>query len=201
MENTKDIEMKQLKVLSEITNCREKISALYFLYNSSILESEQQREEITGYFEQLIDLKDELNDLHNKIYDFKKSERVSAFNKNKTRINKLNQDATTAQFNFEDLSKKYRIALKDCNVLKKQYKEEFNKLVLEFNALNKQNPNDTIKSGFKVQYKHIVAIFEKIEAMVSDYNVKRNQLEQDTLKFVELFNIFSGILTKIKAVA
>ena len=92
--------------------------------------------------------------------------------------------------------------LKDnLEALKKEYKEEFNKLVTEINALNKQNPNETIKSGFKVQYKHIVQILEKIEAMVCDYNVKKNQMEQDAQKFVELFNIFSGILTKIKAVA
>lgn len=201
MSSTKDIEIKQLKVLSEMTNCREKISALYFLYNSSIIEAEQNREELGGYFEQLIDLKDELNNLHNKIYEFKKSERLSAFNKNKSRINKLNADAESAQYNFEDLCKKYKVALKDCNSLKKEYKEEFNKLIVEFNALNKQNPDDTIKSGFKVQYKHIVQILEKIEAMVSDYNVKKNQMEQDAQKFVELFSIFSGILTKIKAVA
>ena len=49
MSGTKDIEIKQLKVLSEMTNCREKISALYFLYNSSILDAEQKREEMVEF--------------------------------------------------------------------------------------------------------------------------------------------------------
>ena len=64
-----------------------------------------------------------------------------------------------------------------------------------------ENTDASIIKGYKQQVKIIKAILEKIEFLIADYNVKRNKVESDNAKFVELYNSVSSMLTQIQSIA
>ena len=83
---------RQLEIIKELNNNRSKLSALYSLYNSSLLVAETSRAELSSYYEQMIDFKNELNSLTNLIASVKKAERVDAYNKNKSKIKRIDSE-------------------------------------------------------------------------------------------------------------
>ena len=44
-----------------------------------------------------------------------------------------------------------------------------------------------VVKGYKQQVRIIKAILEKIELLISDYNVKRNKIEKDNNRFADLY--------------
>ena len=83
------MENRQLEIIKELNDNRSKLSALYSLYNSSLLVAEESRAELSGYYEQMIDFKNDLNALTSMIASVKKTDRAAVYNKNKTRIKNI----------------------------------------------------------------------------------------------------------------
>jgi hypothetical protein len=190
-----------LEIIKELNDNRSKLSALYSLYNSSVLVAENSRLELSNYYEQMIDLKNDINTLSNMIAGAKKAERVSVLNKNKSKIKHLDSEMNLVHGYFTDSCKKYRIALKECGSLKSEYKHVVSELCKEFKSLVDENTDVTIIKGYKQQVKVIKAILEKIDALVEDYNVKKNKVEDDNAKFVALFESANELISQMKTTA
>lgn len=192
---------KLLEIIKQLNDNRNKLSALFSLYNSSLLVAEDSRANLTNYFEQLIDHKNDLSTITKDISSASKAERASIYNKNKSKINKLNSEVEEVNLNFADSCKKYRVALQDCGSLKTEYKHEVSNLCKDFKANVDENTPAIVIKGYKQQVKIIKAILDKIEMLVSDYNVKKNQLEQDNARFNELYVNVSTLIDQLKKIA
>ena len=190
-----------LEIIKELNDNRSKLSALFSLYNSSLLVAENERTELSNYYEQMIDLKNDLNSISTMIGSVKKTERLATYNKNKMKIKHLDSEANLVNNYFKDSCKKYRIALHECGSLKTEYKHTVSELCKEFKSLVDENTDAIIIKGYKQQVKIIKTILEKIEFLISDYNVKKNKVEDDNVKFTELYNSVNSLLTQLKGIA
>lgn len=195
------MENKLLNIIRELNDNRSKLSALFSLYNSSLVVAETNRAELMNYYEQMIDLKNDVNSLSIMISNVKKAERVSLYNKNKMKIKSLGNEINLVNNSFQDGCKKYKIALKECGSLKSEYKHTISELCKEFKALVTEDTDVSILKGYKQQVKIIKAILEKIEVLIADYNVKRNKIEDDSVKFTELYSSVSSLITQLQGIA
>ena len=195
------MENKLLEIIRQLNDNRSKLSALYSLYNSSLLVAETNRAELSNYYEQMIDLKNDVNSLSVMISGMKKPERATAYNKNKSKIKHLGSEINLVNNYFNDECKKFKIALKECGTLKSEYKHTVSELCKEFKSLVNEDTDASIIKGYKQQVKIIKAILEKIEFLISDYNVKKNKVEEDNLKFGALYNSVNSLLTQIQSIA
>lgn len=190
-----------LEIIKGLNDNRNKLSALFSLYNSSLLLAEENRVNIGNYFEQMIDLKNDITTISNEIYALKKSERKDAFAKNKMRIKKMSADVNQVNMDFQDSCEKYKIALEECGNLKSEYKHEVSRLCKEFKEVAGDDIEPIVVKGYKQQVRIIKAILEKIEFLISDYNVKRNKVEQDDIRFADLHYNVSELLNRLQEIA
>lgn len=190
---------KLLDIIKELNDNRSKLSALYSLYNNSLIVAEESRQSLTNYYEQMIDMKNDLCMITNSISAAKKNERSELFNRNSAKIKKINTDVKAINDDFILDSQKYKIALKDCGSLKSEYKHRVSELCKEFKASVDDSTEPIIIKGFKQQVKIIKAILDKIELLISDYNVKKNKVENDNEKFVELYNSVNSLISKLQS--
>ena len=195
------MENKLLEIIRQLNDNRSKLSALYSLYNSSLLVAETNRAELSNYYEQMIDLKNDVNSLSVMISGMKKGERASAYNKNKSKIKHLGSEINLVNNYFNDECKKFKIALKECGNLKREYKHTVSELCKEFKTLVNEDTDTSIIKGYKQQVKVIKAILEKIEFLIADYNVKKNKVENDNAKFGQLYASVNSLLTQIQSIA
>ena len=195
------MENKLLEIIRQLNDNRSKLSALYSLYNSSLLVAETNRAELSNYYEQMIDLKNDVNSLSVMISGMKKGERASAYNKNKSKIKHLGSEINLVNNYFNDECKKFKIALKECGNLKSEYKHTVSELCKEFKTLVNEDTDTSIIKGYKQQVKVIKAILEKIEFLIADYNVKKNKVENDNAKFGQLYASVNSLLTQIQSIA
>ena len=196
------MENKLFDIIKQLNDNRSKLSALFSLYNSSMLVAETNRLELSNYYEQMIDLKNDVSSLSNMINNLKKkSERASAYTKNKSKIKTLSNEINIVNSSFNDNCNKFKIALKECGTLKSEYKHTVSELCKEFKSLVSEDTDASIIKGYKQQVKVIKAILEKIEFLISDYNVKKNKVEDDNVKFGQLYASVNSLLTQIQSIA
>ncbi len=195
------MESRLLNIIRQLNDNRSKLSALFSLYNSSLLVAEESRVELTNYYEQMIDLKNDVNTLSQTISKVSKGERADLYNKNKFKIKNLNNEINLVNNYFNDGCKKYRIALQECGGLKSEYKHTVSELCKEFKSLVDENTDASIIKGYKQQVKIIKVILEKIELLIADYNVKKNKVESDNAKFSELYASVNSLLTQLQSIA
>ncbi len=192
---------KQLEIIKALNDNRNKLSALFSLYNSLLLTSEDNRAMLGTYYEQMVDYKNDLSAISKTIAETKKSERAGVVLKNKSKINRLHTEVEDVCSNFSVSCQKYRVALKECGSLKTEYKHEISELCKEFKStLDEETPAIVIK-GYKQQVKIIKAILDRIELMISDYNVKKNKVEEDCTRFNELATSVNELITQLKSIA
>lgn len=195
------MENKLFDIIRQLNDNRSKLSALFSLYNSSLLVAEQNRVELSNYYEQMIDLKNDVNSLSVMISGMKKSERSTAYNKHKSKIKHLGSEINLVNNYFNDECKKFKIALKECGTLKSEYKHTVSELCKEFKSLVNEDTDTSIIKGYKQQVKVIKAILEKIEFLIADYNVKKNKVEDDNAKFGQLYESVNSLLTQLQSIA
>ncbi len=199
MENNNSLD----DIIKQLNDQRSKLSALYSLYNSSILTAEENRQTLSEMFDQLIDMKNDANLISSEIANTKRDERSQIITKNKSKITKLNKDVVALEKDFKDLCKKYRHALQDCGSLKAEYKHDISELCKQFKAEVEtiHNVDAVVIKGYKQQVKIIKAILDKIELIISDYNVKKNKVDSDSDKFDQLYESVSSLLTRLEQTA
>lgn len=190
---------KLLDIIKELNDNRSKLSALYSLYNNSLIVAEENRQSLSSYYEQMIDIKNDLCMITNAISSAKKSERETVFNRHSAKIKKINTDVKSINDDFAVDTNKYRIALKDCGSLKTEYKQRISELCKEFKANVTDDLDPIIIKGYKQQVKIIKAILDKIEYLISDYNVKKNKVEDDNAKFTALYESVSSLISKLQS--
>ena len=191
-----------LEIGKELTDCRSKIGALYNLINVTLLDAEQDRTELSSNYEKMIDYKDNVNTILTDVSAVKKSERLQVITKNKGTLKKIHKEANEVNQSFVALLAKYKKVLKESLPLKAEYVEEAKKLSAEIKALLSQGAlDDVFKKGFSQQIKMINAYKENIEKLVSDYNVKRNQLDKDNEKFNALYNSVNDAISSLQVSA
>lgn len=195
------MENKLLDIIRELNDNRSKLSALFSLYNSSLVVAETNRTELMNYYEQMMDLKNDVNSLSIMISNVKKGERAAVYNKNKAKIKNIGNEINFVNNSFQDGCKKYKIALKECGGLKSEYKHTVSELCKEFKSLVTEETDTSIIKGYKQQVKVIKAILEKIEVLIADYNVKKNKVEDDSAKFAELYASVNSLLTQLQSIA
>jgi len=193
---------RYLEIGKELTNCRSKIGALYNLINVTLLDAEQDRTELSSNYEKMIDYKDNVNTILTDVSAVKKSERPQVITKNKSALKKIHKEAKEVNESFISLLTKYKKVLKESLPLKAEYIEEAKKLSAEIKILVSNGElDDTFKKGFSQQIKMINAYKENIEKLVSDYNVKRNQLENDNQKFNALYTSVNDAISSLQVSA
>ena len=189
------------QILKELNDNRSKLSALFSLYNASLIAAEENRTSLMSYIEQMVDFKSDLNELTSQISAFKKADRETAIKRNKSKIVQMGKDARDANNGFSENCNQYKIALQECGSLKTEYKHEVSELCKEFKSIVAENPGTpalTIK-GYKQQVKIIRAILDRIEALIADYNIKKNKVELDSERFNQLYESVNSLITQLKS--
>ena len=192
---------KLLQTIKELNNLRNKLSALFSLYNASLLQAEENRMNLGGFYEQMVDYKNDLNLITKQIGLVAKAQRTLEYNKNISKINSINDGIDSVSNNFQSACKSYRVALKDCGSLKTEYKQEFSELIKEFKASKNESTQAAIIKGYNQQVHIIKTIFNRIELLIADYNQKRNKVEEDSERFVALKNSVNVILNSLEQIA
>lgn len=187
-----------LDIIKELNDNRSKLSALFSLYNNSLIMAEESRQSLSAHYEQMMDLKNDLCMITNTISAAKKSERSELFNRNSAKIKKINLDVKSLKDEFSQDSDKYKIALKDCGSLKTEYKQRVSELCKEFKSIANEETDAILIKGYRQQVKIIKAILERIELLISDYHVKKNKVEDDTAKFSALYDSVNTLMSKIQ---
>ena len=191
-----------LEINKSMTDCTSKMRALYNLINVTLLDAEQDRIELSSNYEKMIDYKNDVNTILTDVSVAKKSERPQVITKNKSKIKTIENEAKIVNDNFADLFSKFKIILQESLPLKSQYLKEAKDLCSEFNAiLNASEVEEFYKKGFSQQLKMIKLINAKIEELISDYNIKRNQLENNNAQFYALYISVVNAIAKLRASA
>lgn len=184
------------EILKKLNDNREKLTALYSLYNSSILTAETDRQSIGEYYDKMIDLKSDIAQLKILIEKLSKKEREDAITKNRNKIKTFNADTKQVNDAFNTSYKNYSLALKDCGNLKSEYKSEVVGLCKEFKALKDAGNVDSISiKGYTQQVRIIKVILDRIETLIADYNVKKNKMEQDSADFANMYNSVNSMIS------
>ena len=189
------------EIIIKLNDNRSKLSALFSLYNSSLLDAEEGRAILSEYYEQMIDFKNDLNTLSTLIGNTKKSERSELISKNKSKMKTIHNEIGNVTNGFNSTCKKYRLALSDCGSLKTEYKHEVSELCKRFKSMVDENTPAIVIKGYKQQVRIIKAIFEKIEALISDYNVKKNKVEEDSERFNSLVETVNSMVEQLSRIA
>ena len=189
------------EIIIKLNDNRSKLSALFSLYNSSLLDAEEGRAILSEYYEQMIDFKNDLNTLSTLIGNTKKSERSELISKNKSKMKTIHNEIGNVTNGFNSTCKKYRLALSDCGSLKTEYKHEVSELCKRFKSMVDENTPAIVIKGYKQQVRIIKAIFEKIEALISDYNVKKNKVEEDSEMFNSLVETVNSMIEQLSKIA
>lgn len=189
------------EIIIKLNDNRSKLSALFSLYNSSLLDAEEGRAVLSEYYEQMIDFKNDLNTLSTLIGNTKKSERSELISKNKSKMKTIHNEIGNVTNGFNSTCKKYRLALSDCGSLKTEYKHEVSELCKRFKSMVDENTPAIVIKGYKQQVRIIKAIFEKIEALISDYNVKKNKVEEDSERFNSLVETVNSMMEQLSKIA
>jgi len=177
-----------LEINKSMTDCTSKMRALYNLINITLLDAEQDRTELSFNYEKMIDYKNDVNSILTDVSSMKKTERTQAITKNKNKLKTIENEANQVNENFLSLFSKFKIILQECLPLKTQYLKEVKDLCNEFNAImSKTEIDDYCKKGFSQQLKMVKLINAKTDELIMDYNVKRNQLEDNNEKFYALY--------------
>lgn len=192
---SKDNNQRKLDIMKSINEYRESIAALYSLYNNACLAAENNRSLLTQSYEEMIDHKNDLNTISISIANVKKSERAEALTKYRAKVKKLKIDIQETFEKFKATYDDYKVALKDCTPLRDKYKAELSKLCKEFKAITKQD--EDIYKGYKQQIKFINNYLQKIEVLISDYNVKKNKTIENKEKFKELRASADSIIERL----
>lgn len=187
-------------IVKELTDNRNKLSALFSLYNSSLLSAEETRSQISQYYDQMIDLKNDLSNLTNQLARVNKAERQAELIKTQPKLKTMSKQILKAREEFNENRAKYRRALEDCGSLKTEYKHNLSELCKQFKSEIKDVDmvDSALVRGYSQQVKVIKNIFSKIEALVSDYNVKRNKIDQDSEQFAQLYQNVQDILSRLQ---
>lgn len=188
-------------IIQKLNDNRSKLSALFSLYNSSILSAEDSRVVLSSYYDQMIDYKNDLSMISNSIYSAKKDERESLFLKNKSKIKRLHIEVKDLKDNFNSSCNNYKIALQNCGSLKTEYKHEVSELCKQFKSNLCEDSSPYVIKGYKQQIRIIKAILDRIEQVISDYNIKKNKVEEDNSKFTELYESVNSMLDRLKVIA
>ena len=192
---------RQQEILKELNNNRSKLSALFSLYNNSLILAEENRTELMNYFEQLLDYRNELSTITNTISTFKKAERNTEFAKIQPKIKKIGKDLKLINDEFNSATERFKLALQECGSLKTEYKHDVSLLCKEFKTTIDDSTSPIILKGYKQQVKIIRTILDRIELLISDYNVKKNKVEQDSERFNELYNNATQLVSRLKTSA
>lgn len=189
------------EILKALNDNRSKLSALFSLYNNSLLIAEDNRSQLSSYYEQMVDYKNDLNSISNEVASAKKSERANTLTAHKMKIKRLDREVDSVHKEFNSSCANYKLALQNCGSLKAEYKHEVSELCKQFKAqVTEDTPTITIK-GYKQQVKIIRAILDKIELLISDYNIKRNKMEEDSANFHNLYDSVSTMLEQLQTIA
>ena len=105
-------------IIDKLNSNRSELSALFSLYNASLITAEDYRANLTEYFQKLIDCKNDLSALTQDISKLKKSEREKAFNSQKSRIKRINDEIVSLNKDFNSTCDNYKVVLKECVSLK-----------------------------------------------------------------------------------
>lgn len=189
----------QIDIIKQLGDNRSKLSALFSLYNTSLITAEASRGELTVYYEQMIDFKNDLSNIASTIVKAGKGERDVEVSKSQSKINKIERESNKIRRDFADLTNKYRNALQECGSLKTEYKHEICELCKEFKSnMGEDTPQSVVKS-YKQQVKVLKSILDRIEQLVADYNVKRNKVEKDNESFNELYSNVHALVIRLQA--
>ena len=192
---------KQREILKQLNDNRSKLSALFSLYNNSLILAEENRTDLMNFFTQLLDYRNDLSTLTADMAKLKKADRTKAFAKLQPKIKSIDKDLKVVSQQFKSSCNKYMQALQECGSLKTEYKHEVSELCKEFKTTIDDSTSSMIIKGYKQQVKLIRAILDRIELLISDYNIKKNKVEQDSERFDELYNNVIELVTRLKASA
>ena len=145
-------------------------------------------------------VKNDLSNLTNQLARVNKTEREEELKKNQPKLKNMSKQIIKAREQFNEDRAKYRRALEDCGSLKTEYKHTLSELCKQFkNEIKDVSVVDNaVVRGYSQQVKVIKNIFSKIEALISDYNVKRNKIDQDGEQFAQLFESVQDILSRLQ---
>ena len=191
-------------ILKGFTDLMYKMRSLYNLYNSSLVMAESERGNVSTYYEQLVDCKNDLHAITTDLSILKRSERVEAFSRYKARIARIDKEVDTAHKEFISSCKNYDNALQACGSYKAEYKHEYKGLKDAFKSIHEKKPEATPRDAIKGYNQHVKLIrtmFDGIEKLVSDYNVKKNKMRQDSESFNNMYDSVNMMLERIQTIA
>lgn len=189
---------KQLEILKKLTDARNQLSALYSLFNSSLLSAEEFRVGTVSAYEKMLDLKNTINQLSNELASLSKQDRATKLTNSTGKLKAYKRQAEEIDIEYQDSIVGYNSALKDCLVLKTNLTTEIKGLCDDFKVTVTEDTGVDLKKGYNNQIKLIKKILAGIDKLRADYNVKKNGLEAQNPNYVTMKNSVLSLIGSLE---
>ena len=189
---------KQQEILKKLTEVRSQLSALYSLFNSSIITADEYRAGTINCIDRMLDLKDSINLFSNELYALKKAERSQKLASSAGKIKGFRRQVSEIDSEYSDSFASYSTALSECIQLRTDLMAEVHALCDSFKeTIDNDTSARTIK-GYNNQIKLIKKIREAIDNLRADYNVKKNVMQGHDVGFRVVKESVEALITSLE---
>ena len=189
---------KQLEILKKLTDARNKLSALYSLFNSSIISAEDYRTETISCIDRMLDLKNALNLFSNELGSLNKKERAEKLTSQLRKIKGYRGQVQEIDGDYSKSVGYYDSALSECLALKSSLMSEIHGLCEEFKETVDETTPIRLKKGYNNQIKLIKKIQAGIDALRADFNTKKNNLKGQDPNFQIVKESVISLITSLE---
>lgn len=200
MENTIDkVRTKKLGVLELLNNCRIKLSGLFSLINTSVINAKQYSQDMGIVNTKVSGLYDDLKGITIATTTSNKEDRPKNLRASKPVVKKINVEIKELTTEFWDLVEKFNSAIdKNYTELRTQYKSDVVACCQAYKTINDSGENSkAIDKGYRQQVKLIKHILDKINSVVAEYKDEREKVENIKTDFNRTLNFASTLSDKL----
>lgn len=186
MEQTKEItqstsEKKLLTVLGLLNNCREKLRALYNLFNSNLLKAKTDSQEMSSLYDEAINSHNDLKGIATALSG--KDNREKNIKASKPVVKTTKGNIAEYKQKFAELYYSFKHAFDDCMKLRADYKNEVVLCCDTYKKIKKDSASKSIEKGYRSQVNLIKAILDKIKSLILNYNKEDEKVEATKKEF------------------
>ena len=185
-------EKKLYAVLELLNTCREKIKALFYLFNTQVLNAKADSQEMSSCLDAMIEKHNDLKGIASVLPKTKKTDREKVAKASKPIVKNTQNLVDDLKKTFKEHYDSFKVAMKDAMSLRATYKAEVVSCCdafKKFLASKTVEGSEKIVKGYRQQVKLIKAVLDKIKALIVVYNQEDEKVEGIKKEFENMTKI------------
>lgn len=173
-------EKKLYAVLELLNTCREKIKALFYLFNTQVLNANADSQELSSCLDAMIEKHNDLKGIASVLPKTQKADREKVAKASKPIVKNTQNSVGDLKKSFAEHYASFKGALNDAMTLRATYKAEVVSCCdafKKFLASKSVEGSEKIVKGYRQQVKLIKAVLDKIKSLIMVYNQEDVKVE------------------------